>query len=98
MSEAFRISPLKDEHLARMRAACAQNRQPKDPHGLPARTWAKMDLRVRSILVMLASSEMGDARETARKPWGSLSDADRQAIAALARTMRDETKDAACLF
>lgn len=97
MSQGFQISPLKDQHLARMRAAVTQAK-PDDKQGLPSRTWAAMDLRVRSVLCMLGASTMGDPRELARKPWGSLSDQDRQGIAACARQFRDSLKDASCLF
>lgn len=97
MSQAFQISPLKDEHLARMRAAVQQVR-PDDRQGLPSKTWAAIPLRVRAVLVMLGASTMEDPREVARRPWGGLSDADRVGIAAVAREMRDSLKDAACLF
>lgn len=96
MSAAFQISPLKNEHLARMRAAVTQAK-PDDKQGLPSRTWAAMDLRMRAVLCMLGGSEQSP-QEMARKPWGSLSDADRQSIAAIARQMRDSLRDASCLF
>ena len=97
MSAAFQVSPLKDEYLARMRAA-VQQAKPDDRQGLPAKTWGAIPVRVRAVLVMLGASTMEDPREIARKPWGALSDADRVGIAAVAREMRDSLKDASCLF
>lgn len=93
---AFKISHLKNEHLARMRAAVTQDK-PEDKQGLPSRTWAAMDLRMRAVLCMVGGYEQ-NPQEMARKPWGSLSDADRQSIAAIARQMRDSLRDASCLF
>lgn len=66
--------------------------------GLPAKTWADMPLRVRAVLVMLGGTTMGDPREVARRPWESLSLPDREGIASCAREMRDNLKNASCLF
>ena len=70
----------------------------KDPYGLPGKTWGAMSVRTRSVLVMLGGTSAGDPRELARKPWASLSDQDRFGIAACAREMGRELKDAVCLF
>jgi hypothetical protein len=87
----------KDKALASAWASVKQIK-PTDVQGLPSKTWSDIPLRVRAVLVMLGGATMENPREVARRPWGSLSDQDRQGIAAVAREMRDELKHAACLF
>jgi len=88
---------LKETHLARAWAAVKQ--VPKnEAQGLPARTWAAMPLRTRAVLVMLGAQSMEDPREVARRPWPALSDSDRVGIAACARSIGKDLRDAACLF
>lgn len=89
---------IKDQALARAWAAVKKPLPEKDAQGLPARTWSAIDMRTRSVLVMLGASSMEDPREVARRPWGSLSESDRQGIAAVAREISANLKDAACLF
>lgn len=66
--------------------------------GLPSKTWAEMPIRTRSVLVMLGGTSMDDPREVARRPWASLSSKDQDGIAACARELRDNLKNASCLF
>lgn len=65
---------------------------------LPGRTWRAMDLRTRTVLVMLASSHGGDPRDYASKPWDNLSADDQPAIAACARELLRSLKHANSLF
>jgi len=95
--EKFRISPLKDACLERAWAAIKQTK-PDDRQGLPSKTWAGMSPRVKTVLVMLGAKSVEDPREVARRPWGSLSDEDRTGIAACAKEMSQNLRDAACLF
>lgn len=95
--QKFQISPLKDECLARAWAA-VKTVKPNDAQGLPSRTWAAMPLRTRAVLVMLGATTMDDPREVARRPWESLSNADKIGIAACAREISKNLNDAACLF
>lgn len=89
---------IKDQALARAWAAVKKPLPDQDRQGLPARTWSAIDMRTRAVLVMLGAQTMEDPREVARRPWASLSDADRQGIAACAREISANLKDAACLF
>lgn len=66
--------------------------------GLPSKTWAEMPIRTRAVLVMLGGTSAKDPREVARCPWDSLSLSDREGVAAVAREMRDNLKNASCLF
>ena len=66
--------------------------------GLPAKTWSDMPIRARAVLVMLGATSMGDPRETARRPWESLTRQDREGIAACARELRANLDNASCLF
>ena len=66
--------------------------------GLPQKTWASMDMRTRSVLVMLGASTMDDPRKVAQLPWESLSDADRAGIGACARSLSRQLKHATFLF
>jgi hypothetical protein len=88
---------IKDAALASAWASVKQIK-PTDVQGLPSKTWSDIPVRVRAVLVMLGAATMDDPREVARRSWGSLSDKDREGIAAVAREMRDELKHAACLF
>lgn len=65
---------------------------------LPGRTWRAMDLRTRSVLVMLAASFEGDARAYAARAWEALTPADQVSIAACARTLGRDLRRASCLF
>ncbi len=69
-----------------------------EPDSLPGRTWRAMSVPARTVVVMLAASTSGDPREAARQPWESFSDADRASMAACARDLSRELRDAACLF
>jgi hypothetical protein len=69
-----------------------------DRMGLPSRTWADLPLRTRAVLVMLGATSMEDPRKVAQLPWGSLSDADRVGISAVAKDMQHDLRNAACLF
>lgn len=89
---------IKDTELARCRAYVKQVNRPEDHQGLSSKTWAAMDLRTRSVLVMLGAKSMDDPREVARRPWGSLSDTDRDGIAACAKELSHNLRDAVCLF
>jgi hypothetical protein len=89
---------IKDASLARAWACVKQVNRPEDRHGLPAKTWAAMSHRARSVLVMLGAKTAEDPRELARRPWGSLSDTDRDGIAACAKELSRDLRDAACLF
>lgn len=66
--------------------------------GLPQKTWADMDERTRVTLVMLGGTGMEDPRQVARRPWATLSDADREGIGAVARALCRQLKYAHCLF
>lgn len=88
----------KDAALAKCWELVKEKQKPSDPYGLPGKTWGAMSVRTRSVLVMLGGTSAGDPRELARKPWASLSDQDRFGIAACAREMGRELKDAVCLF
>ncbi len=94
----FTPSPLKNEHLAKCFEIMRTPLPEKDPQGLPARTWSAMPHRTRAVLVMLGGASMEDPKEVARRPWGSLSEADRVGIAACARELGRDLRDAACLF
>ena len=89
---------IQKEALANCWALLQEKRPTPDPHGLPAKTWADMNIRTRSVLVMLGGTSAGDPRELARKPWGGLSDEDRCGIAACARQIGRDLRDASCLF
>jgi hypothetical protein len=93
----FTPSPLKDATLAKC-WELVKTPKPNEKQGLPAMTWGAMGLRTRAVLVMLGAKSMDDPREVARRPWASLSDQDREGIASVAREMKRELKDAACLF
>lgn len=88
---------IKDASLARAWAAV---KQPKhdDRQGLPSKTWAEMPTRTKAVLVMLGAKSIDDPREVARRPWMSLSDSDREGIAACARELNRSLQNASCLF
>ena len=88
---------IKDAALSRAWAAIKQAK-PDDSQGLPSKTWAAMSPRVKTVLVMLGATSAIDPREAARRPWGSLSEEDRTGIAACAKEMSRNLRDAACLF
>jgi hypothetical protein len=88
---------IKDAALSRAWAAIKQTK-PDDRQGLPSKTWAAMSPRAKTVLVMLGAKTEEDPREMARRPWGSLSDEDRTGIAACARELSHNLRDAACLF
>lgn len=94
---AMQQPSIKDASLARAWAAIKQTK-PDDRQGLPSKTWAAMSPRAKTVLVMLGAKTVEDPRELARRPWGSLSDEDRTGIAACARELSHNLRDAACLF
>jgi hypothetical protein len=94
---SFTPSPLKNEHLAKC-WNLVKTPKPGDKQGLPALTWGAMGVRTKAVLAMLGAKSMDDPRELARRPWASLSDEDREGIASVARELKRELKDAACLF
>lgn len=65
---------------------------------LPGRTWRDMSLRTRTVLVMLASTHDGDARDYASRAWEALDVADQVSMAACARALRDDLSASACLY
>lgn len=65
---------------------------------LPGRTWRAMDIRTRTVLVMLASESAGDPRAYAGKAWEALTAADQLSIAACARELGRDLRRATCLF
>ena len=89
---------LKETHLKKAWDCIKQGSKPDDAQGLPAKTWSAMPLRTRAVLVMLGAQSMEDPREVARRPWPALSDSDRVGIAACARSIGKDLRDAACLF
>lgn len=89
---------LKDIHLAKAWAAVKTPLKEADNHGLPQKTWADIPMRTRAVLVMLGATSMEDPREVARRPWASLSQADREGIGACAREISRNLRNAACLF
>lgn len=97
MKTTFTPSPNRHAELQKCRALVMQPVK-NERQGLPAKTWAEMPIRTRSVLVMLGGTTVDDPREVARRPWESLSLTDRESIAALAREMRDNLKNASCLF
>ncbi len=70
----------------------------KPRQSLPARTWAAMSLRTRTVLVMLGAESDEDPRTIAAAPWESLSDADRVSIGACARALRGDLASASTLW
>jgi hypothetical protein len=88
---------IKDLHLARAWASVKQVKQ-DDRQGLSSKTWADIPLRTRAVLVMLGATSDADPREVARRPWGSLTDADRDGIATCAREIGKHLRAASCLF
>lgn len=97
MNTAFTPSPLKDEHLARAWAV-VKSAKPEDRQGLPSRTWAAMPLNTKAVLAMLGGTGVEDPREIARRPWGSIPEADRAGIATCARDLSKHLRGASCLF
>jgi hypothetical protein len=91
------VQSLKGLHLSKCWAAVKQA-APKDTQSVPSRTWADIPLRTRAVLVMLGATSMEDPREVARRPWGSLSEQDRDGIAACAREIEKHLRNASCLF
>jgi hypothetical protein len=98
MSAAAAAMSPKDAALARAWAVVRQPLPGQDRQGLPARTWAAMPIRTKSVLVMLGAKTMDDPREVARRPWQSLSTEDREGIAACARELSNSLRDSSCLF
>lgn len=97
MKTAFTPSANRHAEIAKCRAMVMQPVK-NERQGLPAKTWAEMPIRTRAVLVMLGGTTVADPREVARRPWEALSIPDRESIAALAREMRDNLKNASCLF
>jgi hypothetical protein len=96
-AQAAQSLKIKNEHLARAWASVKQVK-PDDRQGLSSKTWADIPLRTRAVLVMLGAVSDADPREVARRPWGSLTDADRHGIATCAREMGKHLRAASCLF
>lgn len=82
---------------ARFRAGL-EARKGREPDSLPGRTWRAMSERTRVVLVMLAASTDGNPQDVARQPWESFSDGDKASMAACARELGGNLRDAACLF
>lgn len=83
---------------ARANLAKRTEDEARKAESLPGRTWRTMDLRTRSVLVMLAASFEGDARAYAARAWEALTPADQVSIAACARTLGRDLRRASCLF
>ena len=92
-----KAASIKDQCLARAWAA-VKSAKPDDRQGLPSKTWAEMSLRTKSVLVMLGAASLDDPREVARRPWGSISEQDREGIATCARELAKSLNNASCLF
>jgi hypothetical protein len=75
---AAKLAELRSASAARA-AASAMSVEPKK--------WAEMDVSVRTVLVMLASTQKGDPDRIARQPWGAFSQADQIAMAGTARML-----------
>ncbi|MCV2361646.1 hypothetical protein LNV08_21995 [Paucibacter sp. TC2R-5] len=65
---------------------------------MPAKTWAAIPERTRLTLVMIAASQPGEPVRLARQPWASFSEADQCAMAAAARVLLKDLRNAASLF
>ncbi|MDN3544651.1 hypothetical protein QWZ02_09345 [Kinneretia asaccharophila] len=83
---------------AKLLESLDKHRAAQGAESLPGKTWRLMALRTRTVLVMLAAKTDGDPREVARKPWEALDEADRDSIAACARTLRRDLADVSSLF
>lgn len=71
---------------------------PREAQSLPARTWAAIPERTRLVLVMIASTQAGEAQRLCRQPWASFSEADQAAMAAAARELSRDLSGCASLF
>ncbi len=91
------LAPHIAERLKAVKARIA-GRSDDTPQSLPVRTWASMAPAVRTALVMLALDTPGEPRELARQSWDAFSDSDKAALAAIARTFNEETRNARCLW
>lgn len=85
----------RNEAIARI-VANQKDRKPLE--SLPGRTWAAMSLKTRTVLVMLASSTAGNARDLAARQWEQLTEQDRESIAACARELGRDLAGAASLY
>lgn len=72
--------------------------QRAESDSLPGRTWRAIAIEARVVVVMLAATAPGDARELARQPWDSFSAADQASMAACARLLARELRQAGSLF
>jgi hypothetical protein len=79
---------------ARKTLAAREGREAETQAG---RTWREMNMRTRTVLVMLASEQEGDPRSIAMQPWASFSSNDQCAMGAAARTLADGLKRATYL-
>lgn len=61
------------------------------------RTWRDIAPAVRTALVMLALDVVGDARDFARRPWGSYSPDEQVQLGAIAREFRRQLAGAEAL-
>jgi hypothetical protein len=84
--------------IARRLRESLDKRPKAERDSLPGRTWRAIHLSVRTSLVMLAADQKGDPRAIAMQPWESFSAGDQAAIAAVARSFRDELKHCAALW
>ena len=83
---------------ARANLAKRTEDEARKAESLPGRTWRRMDLRTRSVLVMLGSTHVGDPSVYAAQAWEALAPADQVGIAACARTLGRDLRRASCLF
>lgn len=86
--------------VTRTKARIAERSKQASREGvsLPGRTWAAIDVRTRTVLVMLGASQEGDPRRLAAQPWASFPAADQCSMAAVARQLRRQLDSAASLF
>lgn len=70
----------------------------REAQSLPARTWAAMPLRTRTVLAMLGALSSNNPDKTARQQWDTIPEGDRMSMAAIARDLGKSLRDAACLF
>lgn len=96
-AEQARRAALARETRGTVKAMLA-GRQQRPAESLPARTWAAMNLRVRTVLVMLGGTSSQDPGTVAAMPWEALPASDQTSIAAVAREMREQLQGAICLW
>lgn len=78
-----------------LRQSLAMGKKTEDEGG---RIWRMIPEPTRVILVMMAGNSANDPADDARRPWGSLSEADRVSIASFARQLREDLREVGNLF